>query len=152
MPRQRAKLTDKQERILVQAQLMGLTPRDMQQIGNRLIALQKEAEDKQEIQSVIQDYTWQRNEKQSWTVITAEGYHVKFGKHQKSQSYSWERSYVYNISISKPGTAFKTRVLQKKTVTIHDSWRSKFCPENSKELFGMIKWVSLHLHWALNQK
>jgi hypothetical protein len=152
MPRERTKLTDKQERILVQAQLMGLTPRDMQQVGNRLIALQKEAEDKQEIQNLIEGYSWQRNEKDSWTIITAEGYYIKFSKHKRNQSYSWERSYIYNISISKPGTAFKTRVLQKQTVTIHDSLRSKFCPENSKELCSMIKWASHHLHWALNQK
>ena len=45
MTRVRAKLTDKQERILVQAQLMGLTPRDMTQISNRVVALQKEAEE-----------------------------------------------------------------------------------------------------------
>ncbi len=152
MARERAKLTDKQERILVQAQLMGLTPRDMQKIGNRLISLEKEAEEKREIEKVTDGYTWHRNEKASWTVMTPEGYHVKFGKHQKKQSYSWEKNYVYNISISKPGTAFQTRVLQKKTVTIYDNLRAKFCPENSKELFGMIKWVSLHLHWALNQK
>ena len=152
MARERSKLTDKQERILVQAQLMGLTPRDMQQISNRLIAIQKEAADKLEIQKVIEGYSWTKNDKDSWTITTSDGYVCKFGKCGKGKGHYWETLKEYPITITKPGTAFKTRVLQKKQVSIRDDWRAKLCPENSKELYGMIKWVSQHLQWELRKK
>ena len=152
MPRQRAKLTDKQERILVQAQLMGLTPHDMQKISNRLIALQKESEEIKNVNDTISGYTWIKNDKESWTITTPEGYVCKFGKPVKSNRMYWETVKDYPITVTKPGTAFKTRVLQKKQLTIRNEWRSKLCPENSKELYGMIKWVSQHLQWELRRK
>ena len=152
MPRGRLQLTDKQERILVQAQLMGLTPRDMQQISNRLIAIKKEAEDKLEIQNTIEGYSWVKNEKGSWTVTTPDGYVCKCGKATKSNKMYWETSKDYPITITKPGTAFKTRVLQKKNLSFNSDWRAKLCPENSKELYGMIRYLSKHLHYELRKK
>ncbi len=152
MPRGRTKLTDKQERILVQAQLMGLTPRDMQQISNRLIAIEKEADEKLEIQNIIEGYSWERNDKNSWTITTPDGYVCKFGKHSTGNGYRWETVKDYPITVTKPGTAFKTRVLQKKQVSIKDDWRAKLCPENSKELYGMIKYLRHHLQYELRKK
>lgn len=152
MPRQRAQLTDKQERILVQAQLMGLTPHDMQRISNRLIALQKEASEKLEIQNVIEGYSWTKNDKDSWTITTPDGYVCKFGKPMKGNRMYWETVKDYPITITKPGTAFKTRVLQKKQVSIKSEWRAKLCPENSKELYGMIKYLRHHLQHELRKK
>ncbi len=152
MTRVRAKLTDKQERILVQAQLMGLTPRDMTQISNRLLALQKEAEEKLSIQSNIEGYSWEKNDKGSWTITTPGGYVCKFGKASKDRSHYWETVKDYPITVTKPGTAFKTRVLQKKQVSIKNEWRARLCPEHSKELYGMIKWLGHHLQWELRNK
>ena len=152
MPRQRARLTDKQERILVQAQLMGLTPHDMQRISNRLIALQKEAEEIKNVNDTISGYTWIKNDKESWTITTPEGYVCKFGKPMKGNRMFWETVKEYPITVTKPGTAFKTRVLQKKQVSIRNEWLAKLCPENSKELYGMIKWVSQRLQWELRKK
>lgn len=152
MPRERSKLTDKQERILVQAQLMGLTPRDMTQISNRLVAIQKEAKDKLDIQNTIEGYSWTTNDKGSWTITTPDGYVCKFGKPSKGNRMYWETQKEYPISITKPGTAFKTRVLQKKSVSISNSLRAKLCPENSKELYGMIKYLKHHLQWELRKK
>jgi len=152
MPRQRARLTDKQERILVQAQLMGLTPHDMQRISNRLIALQKEAEEIKNVNDTISGYTWIKNDKESWTITTPEGYVCKFGKPVRGDRRYWEAVKEYPITVTKPGTAFKTRVLQKKQVTISNVWLAKLCPENSKELYGMIKWVSQRLQWELRKK
>ena len=151
MPRERAKLTDKQERILVQAQLMGLTPSDMQKVSNRLIALQKEAEDKREIAETIEGYSWTKD-KLSWVVTTPDGYVVKFVKGKTGKSGYYHQSWDYHISIDKPGTAFKTRRLQKNSINILQEWRSKLCPENSKELYGMIKWLGAHLNYVLRQK
>lgn len=152
MPRERAKLTDKQERILVQAQLMGLTPRDMTRISNRLVAIQREAAEKLEIQKVIEGYTWTKNDKDSWTITTPDGYVCKFGKPMKANRLYWQTNKDYPITVTKPGTAFKTRVLHKKQVSIRDEWRAKLCPENSKELYGMIKYLHHHLQYELRKK
>jgi hypothetical protein len=152
MPRSRAKLSDKQERILVQAQLMGLTARDMQQIGNRLIALQKEAEEKLQITQTIEGYLWNQDKDGRWTIITSEGYHCRFSKGIKTKQYHWESSRDYQITITKPGTAFQTRNLKKNSISIRDEWKAKFCPENSKELYGMIKFLNAHLTHLVNKK
>lgn len=142
MARGRAKLTDKQERILVQAQLMGLTPRDMTQISNRLVALQREAEEIKTVGEAIQGYTWTKDPKDPksrWTVITPDGYHCQFTKTNHGRSSYWERTWDYNVKITKPGTAFKTRSHQRKTVMFRDEWVARLCPEGSKELYGLIR-------------
>jgi hypothetical protein len=151
MPRERAKLTDKQERILVQAQLMGLTPSDMTKISNRLVALQKEADDMREIADTIEGYSWSKDEKNHWTIRTSDGYVCKFVKGKTGRSQYYDTSWDYNVTISKPGTAFKTRYLQKKTVSFKHDWRSKLCPEKSKELYGMIRFLKAHLNWLITK-
>lgn len=152
MARERAKLSEKQERILIQAQLMGLTPRDMQQISNRLIAIQKEAAEKLEIQNIIDGFSWTKNDKNSWTVTTPEGYVCKFGKRSTGKGHYWETVKEYPITITKPGTAFKPRVVQKKQISFRHEWRAKLCPEGSKELYGIIKWLHHHLRHELSKK
>ena len=72
MARERAKLTEKQERILVQCQLMGLTPQDMQQISNRLIALQKEREYKEEVAEAVNNLSWSST-KNGWQIVDQNG-------------------------------------------------------------------------------
>ena len=68
MARERAKLTDKQERILVQCQLMGLTTRDMTQISNRLVALERERAFKADIAEAVADKTWTKVDK-GWQIV-----------------------------------------------------------------------------------
>lgn len=148
MARGRAKLTDKQERILVQAQLMGLTPRDMQQISNRLIALQKEAEEIKKIGETTQGYSWTKTDKGTWDVRTPDGHLCEFskGKRNSRRSY-WERSLDYNIKVTKPGTAFKPRSFTK-SISVRDEWVARLCPAGSKELYALINWAS-GLKWEL---
>jgi len=148
MPRTRAKLSDKQERILVQAQLMGLTARDMQQIGNRLIALQKEAEEIKKIGETTQGYSWTKTDKGTWNVQTPDGYLCEFskGKRDGRRSY-WERRLSYQVKVSKPGTAFKTRSFSK-DIAVRNEWIARLCPSNSKELYAMICWAQ-GLKWEL---
>lgn len=152
MPRGRAQLSDKQERILVQAQLMGLTARDMQQIGNRLVALKKEAEEKQLIADTIEGYTWIKDKDNRWTIITPEGYHCRFSKGARAKIFYWEATKEYQLTISKPGTAFQSRSHKKTSITIRSEWKAKFCPENSKELYSLIKFVDTHLNALLIKK
>ncbi len=151
MPRERAKLSDKQERILVQAQLMGLTAHDMQQIGNRLVALKKEAEIKQEISETIEGYFWIKDTKGHWNITSPDGYVCKFMKGKTGRNSYWDSSWDYTVSIAKPGTAFKTRLHQKKSVHFRQH-PAKLCPENSKELYSMIYFLNKHLHFLINQK
>lgn len=152
MPRERAKLTDKQERILVQAQLMGLTASDMTKISNRLVALQKESQDMKEIADTIDSYTWTKDEKNRWSIHTPDGYVCKFIKGKNARSHYYETTWDYSITISKPGTAFKTRYVQKNSVRFSNSWRSKLCPEKSKELYGLIRFVKTHLPTLIQKK
>ena len=151
MARSRAKLTDKQERILVQAQLMGLTPRDMQQISNRLIALQKEAEEIKKISEAIHGYSWNKTDKGTWNITTPDGYLCEFSKGLRSKRDYWRRSLDYNVKVTKPGTAFKTRYLNKKSVSIRDDWTARICPEGNKELYGLICWTQ-GLKWEIKNQ
>jgi hypothetical protein len=153
MARERAKLSEKQERILVQAQLMGLTARDMQQIGNRLVALHKEAEDRREIQEVCEGYTWEAvahpNPKIGGTgflVRTPEGYHIRAFRGDKMRS-SWHGyGYEYDITVTKPGTRFKARLFKDKSLHCDYSWRKKLMPGGSKDLYSLIRWAQSNKH------
>ena len=110
MARSRAKLSEKQERILVQAQLMGLSAHDMQQIGNRLVALKKEADEIQRIGETTQGYTWTKTEKNTWNVKTPDGYLCEFSKGSRGKRSYWERNMDYEIKVTKPGTALTNAV------------------------------------------
>ena len=148
MARGRAKLTEKQERILIQAQLMGLTPRDMQQISNRLIALQKEADEIKKIGENVQGFSWSKTPEGTWNVTTPEGHLCEFskGKRNSRRSY-WERNLDYSIKVTKPGTAFKPRNFTK-AIGIRDEWVARLCPAGSKELYALICWAQ-GLKWEL---
>jgi hypothetical protein len=151
MARGRAKLSDKQERILVQAQLMGLTPRDMQQISNRLIALQREADEIKKVGDAIQGYSWTKTEKGTWNITTPDGYLCEFSKGQRVKRDYWSRKLDYSIKVTKPGTAFKPRHLQKKGIGVNDDWTARICPEGSKELYALINWAH-GLKWEIKNQ
>lgn len=150
MARGRAKLTEKQERILIQAQLMGLTPRDMQQISNRLIALQKEADEIKKIGETTQGYSWIKTSNGTWNVTTPDGYLCEFSKGSSGKRSYWERTKDYTVKVTKPGTAFKPRQM-KKGIGVRDEWIAKLCPEKSKELYALICWAQ-GLKWELKSQ
>lgn len=148
MARGRAKLSDKQERILVQAQLMGLTPHDMQQISNRLIALQREAEEIKKIGETTQGYSWSKTDAGTWNVQTPDGYLCEFSKGKKnSRRHYWERKLDYTIKVTKPGTVFKPRSFARE-IGIRDEWVARLCPEGSKELYALVSWAN-GLKWEI---
>ncbi len=141
--RERAKLSDKQERILVQCQLMGLTPRDMQQISNRLIALQKEAEWRKEIADHSAGLVWSKTTN-GWKVTDSQGKTFvcdKVWKSRGSRSY-YERPYGWDINISKPGTRFKSKDIKDVSVYVDPYIPARLCPEKSKDLYSLI--VAIH--------
>ena len=142
MPRERAKLTEKQERVLVQCQLMGLTPKDMQQISNRLIALEKEAQYKSTIADAMNGMSWTKTNK-GWTIVSADGKTYECIKVSKSRhSRSWyENRYVWNIDISKPGTRFKAKTVKDVATRVDYGITAKICPDGSKDLFALLELI-----------
>lgn len=138
MSRGRAALTDKEEKILIQSQLMGLTPSSMVKIGNRLKAIEKEREDKAHIDQTCQGYTWVKNQA-GWTIITPENYHCEFTDEKKGKSTWYDRVFSYKVKVHKPGTRFKPRFFKEKSIRISDDWKAKLCPAGSKTVYGMIR-------------
>ena len=149
MTRGRAPLTDKEEKILIQAQLMGLSTASMVKIGNRLRALEKDRRDKAEIDEYTQGFTWnklmdpvQPHRQIGWSVTTPEGHVCEFTHRKRVTSRSWyQRTFNYRVKISKPGTRFKVREVKKAEINVHDDWRARLCPENNKELYAMVRWA-----------
>lgn len=141
MPRSRVALTDKEERILIQAQLMGLSTTSMVKIGNRLKALEKERDDIAAINDATQGYTWpDKLIPEKLSVTTPDGYLVQAERGTRStsrwDSFSWE----YTITVTKPGTRFKPRVYKKKTLHCSYEWKKRLMPCSSKELYSLIRW------------
>lgn len=142
MARERAKLTDKQERILVQCQLMGLTTRDMTQISNRLVALEREREWLADINDSAAGCTWTQKGTKGWTIVDTDGKTYECKGHKKSsrsQSY-WDRAiYAWDVKITKPGTRMKEKTLSDVTVHVDPYVTARICPENSKDLYSLLK-------------
>lgn len=143
MSRARAVLTDKEERILIQAQLMGLSTSSMIKIGNRLRALEKEREDIACIDSVTAGFDW--SEKQTaelLTVATPDGYVVKAARGNRGQS-RWDYfTWSFDITVSKPGTRYKTRVFKNRELRCSYDWKKRLMPAKNKELYSLIRWIN----------
>jgi len=51
--------------------------------------------------------------------------------------YSWN----YDITVTKPGTRFKTRVYKSKELQCDYDWKKRLMPAKSKELYSLIRWT-----------
>ena len=141
MARERAKLSDKQERILVQCQLMGLTPSDMTQISNRLVALERERGFRAEIAEAMSDKTWTKVDK-GWIIVDSQGrvYECRKAKPGKRHQSYWDRQvFAWDVKISGRDKRFKEKTLSDLTVHIDHGITARICPENSKELYALLK-------------
>jgi hypothetical protein len=148
MPRGRAALTEKEERILVQAQLMGLSTASMVKIGNRLRALEQERDEIARINDVCQGFTWA--EKQSadlLTVTTSDGTVVEAARGSKGRSRWNQFTWTYTIKVSKPGTRFKARTYKDRELSCDYDWKKRLMPAQSKELYSLIRWVKNSMPW-----
>ena len=106
MARGRAALTEKEERILVQAQLMGLSTSSMVKIGNRLRALEKEREEIARIDETCQGFAWEGKQTSERLQVTSpDGYLVKATRGKKGNS-RWDHfSWSYDIKVTKHRTS-----------------------------------------------
>jgi hypothetical protein len=143
MPRGRKQLTDKQERILVQCQLMGLTTADLVTISNRLKALDIEREFKGKVSEIIHGFSWTAKNKRDFILTDSEGhvYEVKVIKDYGRDSWNKQCHDYAKVIINKPGTRYK-----KKEFTNHalradwsDNEISSACPDGNKYLYRMMR-------------
>lgn len=142
MARQRAALTDKEEKILIQAQLMGLTTDSMVKIGNRLKALEREREIKTQIDNIVSRYELSAITG-GWRIVDESGLHYNFSNRVVSYGnrVSWgSRKEIYwDVTINKPGTRYVERVCKRVLIRTGDEYPARLCPEKSKEVLGMMR-------------
>jgi hypothetical protein len=145
MPRSRAALSDKEERILVQAQLMGLSTQSMVKIGNRLKALEQEREEIRRIDQATQGFTWVEPKSNDSLTVSFDGYTIEATRGQKGQS-RWDHfSWSYDIKVTKPGTRFKPRYYKNKELRCEYDWKKRLMPGKSKELYSLMRWVKISM-------
>jgi hypothetical protein len=140
MPKTRAKLSEKQERILVQCQLMGLTTYDMVQISNRLIALDKERSFKERVAEVVVDKTWEKKDRGHYIIkyknFSYECYLI--GNNSQGFNYGVE---AWKIKINRKRG--KTKNLDRVAVHPYDNEKTSLCPDNDKRLFRLLNAISM---------
>jgi hypothetical protein len=148
MPRGRAALTDKEERILVQAQLMGLSTASMVKIGNRLKALEQERDEIARINETCQGFSWEENQTaDKLSVANPDGMTITATRGVKGRSHWNKFTWTYTINVSKPGTRFKTRTYKDRELSCDYDWKKKLMPAKSKELYSLIRWVKNAMPW-----
>lgn len=138
MARERAKLTDKEERIMVQAQLMGLTTASMVRIGNRLKAIEQEQHEREWIASVTHGYSWTGvPSKDLIELTTPNGLNVRATFSKKTRGNYWgQTDFSYEVTVTKPGSEKKlTKIVN---INVDSDWRKKLMPANCYELLGLI--------------
>lgn len=147
MPRGRAKLTDKQEKILLQAQLMGLEAHDMTRIANRLVALKKEREEIEQVNRDIDRFRWEKVVDDTsktndvwWKIFHPDGYLIEVTNIAVKDRGWYSKTYKANFRITKPGTRFNTRIAKDRNFSVDNDWTKRLMPENDKVLYGIIRW------------
>jgi hypothetical protein len=104
MTRERLRLSDKQERILVQCQLMGITAKEFQQIATRFRALDQERQFKAIVDQTITGFTWEIRKPKDFTLFTPCGKRceVSFVRNQRALA-SDVYNYLANITVFENG-------------------------------------------------
>ena len=143
MPRGRKPLSEKQERVLVQCQLMGLTTSDLVTISNRLKALDVEREFKSRVSEVIEGFTWNIKDKRNFTVTDRAGtvYECKCYADYSSKDWTMRGRDFAKITITRPGTRQKPKIISDHRIV--NPWNDpeivSVCPEGSKYLYRVMR-------------
>jgi hypothetical protein len=122
---------------------MGLTPSDMTQISNRLVALEKERASKADIAEATADKTWTKIDK-GWRIVDSSGrvYECQKAKPGKRHQSYWDRQvWAWDVKISGRDKRFKEKMLTDITVHLDYGITGRICPENSKELCALLKGI-----------
>jgi hypothetical protein len=143
MPRGRKPLTEKQERILVQCQLMGMTTADLVTISNRLKALDTDREFKARVDDAVQGFTWTSKNKREFTITDRAGhvYDVRVVSDYGRGSWNQQCHHYAIVNVSKPGTRFKSRKVD--SHPLRNPWNDNeivsCCPDGNKYLYRMMR-------------
>ena len=139
MARGRAQLSEKQERILIQCQLMGLTTKDMTQISNRLKSLDKEREFKVRVDEVTAGVTWKQNSKGHYLITTKDGFLYECILKKVLGQSPWEKKDQWTIKVSHPGTRMKEKIFNKENLYYTEYHEVvSACPNKDKRLFRLL--------------
>lgn len=149
MTRGRAKLTDKQEKILLQAQLMGLEASDMTRIANRLVALKKEREEIERVDDVTRGYRWEKviddtskDDRTWWKIFHPDGYLIEASNIKIKDRGWYSDTFVVDFRVTKPGTRYNLRTKKDQRISVDRNWTKRLMPEQNKVLFGIIRWCA----------
>lgn len=143
MPRGLRPLSDKQERILLQCQLMGLTTADLVTISNRLKALDAEREFKGRVDQAADGLTWTAKNKREFAITDRSGYvyKVKVVSDYSRSSWNQQCHHFATVDVSKPGTRFKPRRVD--SHPLRDDWDiteiSAACPDGNRFIYHMMR-------------
>lgn len=144
MPR-RVKLSDKEERILVQAQLMGVDASSLARIANQIKRDERNKKIESEIANVVAGYSWtEKSNKNKMTLTTPDGFVLEANLSPKHGAYYW--SSTYDITVTKPKTRYKKRIIQDVKFYPNEDWLVRMMPNRSKELLCLILWADAKRH------
>ena len=136
MARGRAQLTDKQERIMVQSQLMGLTTADMIRIANRMKALEAEREFMRDVETVSAGKTFEKKSSLHYVIKDDAG--RVFDCKGKRDYNGWQVQTKWQVEITyrKKSKVFKDQ-------TLYDDARevARVCPGGEKVVYRLMKQI-----------
>ena len=147
-PVKRKPLSDKEERVLAYAQLMGVEVASMSRIANRMRAQALEQENAQAVATVISDYTW--------TVVSSEHPRQVYEISSKSTGWRWHcqgtgrgssswlsSSWQFEVTWTAPdGTVGKVQASPSQPRDL----QLRLLPERDRALYGIIRWIN-HQDW-----
>jgi hypothetical protein len=139
--RTRASLTDKQEKILIQCQLMGMTTADMVKISNRLRALDAEREFRVKVDEVSQGKSWIKKSRNEYVITDEKGREYKCVMSHKSRDY-WNASEKWEVHVNHPGTRMKEKFFKEQTFYASTDEQARICPDGDKRLYRLLKAIS----------
>jgi len=138
MARTRAALSDKQERILVQCQLMGLTTSDMTQISNRLKALDTEREFLHKVKEVSNGMVGTQLSDNLYEIADSSGKKYQFALQARNMRGWGYATNTWNVTVSKPGTRMATKEFHKIDINSNNEVIARLCPQQSKIMFSLM--------------
>ena len=141
MARTRAALTDKQEKILIQCQLMGMTTADMVKISNRLRALDAEREFRVKADEAAQGKSWIKKSRNEYVITDQKGLEYKCVMSYKVRDH-WNASEKWEITVTHPGTRMKERIFKDQTIYASGDEHARCCPDGDKKLYRLLKAIS----------
>ena len=143
-PAKRKPLSDKEERVLAYAQLMGVEVSSMSRIANRMRAQALEQENARTVARVVDDYTWtvihDRHRCEVYEIVsksTGWQWHCQATGRGASSWFNvgWEFEVTWTAPDATVGTGMTPVPSQPRDLQL------RLLPERDRALYGMIRWI-----------